>query len=344
MSAGVRIIEAPDLLWGRGRTGWDLWNVVNRIARLRGEHYDLVHGYESRPVVALPALYLQRTRGIPTILGWADWYGRGGTAHERGRLIAGPMAPIETFCEEYFHPLADGCVAMGEPLVERALSVGIPRERILNLLHGCDPEGMSLIEVQEARRNLPELPQEGAVLGYLGVLRPRSAELLFHAFEVIKSKVSRPCKLILIGNHKLRLSDYLPEDLEDDIIETGWLSYEKLNLYLAASDVLLLPFPDTVATNNIWPSKFNDYLAAGRPTVGTDMRVLKPIFEKYEVGVLTEPDSAGLAEGCLRLLEDELLHRRMGDNARRLAEGDLSWTNLVDRLETFYFDLVESMA
>ena len=28
---GVKIVETPDLLWGRLRTGWDIWSTLNRI-------------------------------------------------------------------------------------------------------------------------------------------------------------------------------------------------------------------------------------------------------------------------------------------------------------------------
>ena len=342
---GVRIVESPDLLPGMARTGWDMWDTFQRILYLRRrDEYDLIHGCESRPVVALPALFLRRTRGIPTILDWADWYGRGGTASERGKLLRLVMEPLETFCEEALHPLADGCVAMGEPLLERAISVGIPRDRILNLLHGCDPYGLGVIAIRGARRRLIKLPQKGAVLGYLGVLRPTSAKLLFDSFRLIRERIAGPCKLVLIGNHRLRLRDYIPAGCEEDVIETGWVSYEELNLYLAASDVLLLPFKKTIATDSIWPSKLNDYLAVGRPVVGTKMRILEPIFQEYQVGLLTKDDPQEFAEGCLRVLDDTPLRRQMGANARALAEGDLSWERLVDRLEEFYFSLVRAVA
>ena len=343
-AAGVRIIESPDLLPGLARSGWDLWDTFQRILYLRRhDKYDLIHGLESRPAVALPALYMKRARGIPTILDWADWYGRGGTASERSPSIRVWMEPLETFCEEVFHPLADGCVAMGEPLVERAVSVGVPRDRILNLLHGCDPDGLQVIDVAEARSRLTALSSDDCVLGYLGVLRPNSARLLFDAFRLVREKVDGPCRLVLVGNHKLRLSDYLPADGTTDVVETGWVSYEELNLYLAASDILLLPFVKTTATNNIWPSKLNDYVTVGRPVVGTKMDIMESTFRQHQIGVLTEDRAQAFSEGCLRLIADAPLRRQLGENARALAEGELSWSRLVDRLEQFYYELIDAV-
>ena len=60
--AGVRVLEAPDLFWGPGRTGWEPSNVLRRMMALRGERFDLVHAFDCRPAVILPAL------GLLTIL------------------------------------------------------------------------------------------------------------------------------------------------------------------------------------------------------------------------------------------------------------------------------------
>jgi glycosyltransferase involved in cell wall biosynthesis len=345
LASGVRIVESPDLLSGKARTGWDMWDALWRTGYLSVNDFDLVHGYESRPIVSLPALFAKRVRRLPLVFTWADWFGRGGKGEERGRLLSKVMAPIETFFEERFYPLADRCVIMGEPLVERAVSLGVSRDRILNLLHGCDPDGIQPMALSDARSRLPGLPQNGVVLGYLGALRPINAKLLFETFRIIRMRVSGPCKLVLIGNNKLpEWRDYVPLDCTDSVIETGWLSYGDISVHLAACDLLLLPWKKTIATDNVWPSKLNDALAAGRPVVATEMRVLKSVFQQYRVGILTHDEPFEFAEGCLRLLDDMPLRVEMGLNARNLAEGALSWRHIVDQLEAFYFDLLRDRA
>ncbi|MFZ2486855.1 MAG: glycosyltransferase family 4 protein [Anaerolineae bacterium] len=336
-TAGVRIVETPDLLRGQGRSGWDPSNVLRRIRYLRGQQFDIVHGLESRPAVALPALWMQRTYGTPTILDWADWYGRGGTASERGRLIRTFMQPVETFFEETFYPRADGVIAMGEPLLERALALGIARGRMINLLNGCDPDGLTPFVTEEARARVPRVPMDAYVLGYIGVMRATTAQLLFAALPRLKQLADRPVKVLIIGNHKLKdFWSYVPEDCRADVVETGWIDYDDLNNYLSASDVTVLPFQRMIATDNIWPSKLNDYLAAGKPTVATEMRILRPIFERYDIGVLTEDTPDAFAMGTMTLLHDAATRARQSRNARALAEGDLSWAHLVERLEGFY--------
>src|SRR4030095_12941543 len=48
---GVEVIEAPDLLIGRGRTGWDPWNTLRRMLKLRDRSFDIVHAFDCRPAV-----------------------------------------------------------------------------------------------------------------------------------------------------------------------------------------------------------------------------------------------------------------------------------------------------
>jgi len=251
------------------------------------------------------------------------------------------MEPLETFCEDYFMPKADRCIAMGDPFVKRALSLGVSRERILNLLHGCDPEQISPIAVSVARSKLNQFTPDTFILGYLGALRPSSAKLMFDTFRILRQRITSECKMVLIGNTKLEIKEYLSPDISDSVIETSWLDYEEINLFLAACNVLLLPFKRAVASDNVWPSKLNDYLSVGRPTVATDMLSLRGVFNKFQVGILTQDDPVALAQGCLELYENRDTWSRMAQNARSLAEGSLSWSTLTDRLEIFYKDLLE---
>ena len=103
---GVEVVEAPDLLTGRARTGWDPWNTWRRALGLRTRSFDLVHAFDSRPVVIYPALLLQRWTGAALFMDWADWWGRGGWIHDRsGWFVRTFFGPFETWQEEAFRSL-----------------------------------------------------------------------------------------------------------------------------------------------------------------------------------------------------------------------------------------------
>src|SRR5579871_6778359 len=54
---GIKFVDTPDWLWGIGRTGWDVWDTASRILAISGGTWDLVHAFDSRPAVILPALF-----------------------------------------------------------------------------------------------------------------------------------------------------------------------------------------------------------------------------------------------------------------------------------------------
>ena len=338
---GVRIVETPDLLPGLARTGWDAWDTLRRIWFLKDEKFDIIHGFESRPVVSLPAFYLRKKFKSPLILTWADLFGKGGRSEERSLPIRLFMAPVEDFCEKNFYPKADYVIAMGEPLLKKARDLGIPPEKTLSILHGSDIVRTQAIPQEIARARLGQrLPEGTLLLGYLGYLWHVNADLLFRTFRLVKRAMDQPVKLLLIGNHRVNLKKLLPGDLRGDVLETGWAAYEDVNLYLCASDVLILPLMRTQVSDMVWPSKMNDYLAAGRPIVSTAMNILKPIYQMRKFGHLTEDTPESLAEAVLALLTNPALGREFGRNARLLAEEELAWEKIVNKIEAFYFRLI----
>jgi glycosyltransferase involved in cell wall biosynthesis len=338
--SGIDLIETPDLFWGKARTGWDPWDLLLRLLILENSNYDIVHGFESRPIVSIPALRMKKHKKVPIIFTWADWFGRGGKGGERGKILSLLTAPLETYFEEKIYPFADGIIAMGWPLAERARAIGISKDRIKILLHGSDVHGIMPLSQDVAREAFPHLPKKGSILGYLGALREENAKLLFDAFTIFRSHYRVEAKLVLIGNTKLDWKRYAPIECQLDVIESGWVSYESINLYLNACDLLILPLKKTIATDNVWPSKLNDYLAAGKPIAATNMRVYSGLFEKNEFGRLSEDNPKALAEACLELMRDPDLRKTMGQKARNYAVNELAWERLVDQLEDYYLQII----
>jgi hypothetical protein len=127
----VRIVETPD--WGvsLARTGWDPWDTFFRCRKFLGETFDLVHGFDCRPVVLTPSLVLARRHGIPWVSDWADcWGGPGGAISQRKSWV-GRVAfrPLETWLEEGFRHRARAVTVTSRLLEQRAQDLGCPRAR-----------------------------------------------------------------------------------------------------------------------------------------------------------------------------------------------------------------------
>lgn len=330
---GVRIVKTPDLLTGRLRSGWDPWDLVNRLIYLWPQHYDLVHSVDSRPVCILPALMLKKLRQTKLVIDWGDWWGRGGIIVERSNSLAERLfAPIETFFEEGFRQYADGSVVLSSALKNRALALGVGAEPLVQIPHGADVENLRPRNKAKARERLG-LTADELLLGYVGNILPKDLSLMLEAFKMINRREKRT-RLLLIGRVFIT-EKIIDHDIKNHVRFTGVVSYDELQDYIAVCDVMLLPLKDTVANRGRWPSKVCDYLAAGRPVAATAVGDLQDLFSRKSIGVLSKDEPEDFARATLELLGHPDLEE-MGRNARQVAEQELSWEKLTDQLESFY--------
>ena len=334
---GIHLIETPDLLFGRGRTGWDVWDTLRRILHLRSMQFDVIHTVDTRPAVVIPALFARFWKGGVFIADWTDWWGRGGATDERpGWLIKTFIGPLELIFEEGPRPWADGTIAISKALYERARGLGISEDTMIYLYPGCDTNRITSVSKDEARKHL-NIDSEELRIGYLGNAYQRDADLLYAATRKVRGTIPN-CTLVMIGSTNAQM----PQEAIDAgwLKRTGQIPFDEVIQQLGACDVLVLPLNDTVANRGRWPSKINDYLAAGRPIITNAVGDIANIFKQAKIGYLTEPNAEDFADKIQTLLLNPDEGKNMGINARKLAETEFAWLNIGRQLEDFYYKII----
>ena len=330
-----RLVESPDLLWGIGRTGWDPWDTARRTAWLVGEEFDVVHTVDTRPAVSLPALAAQRLAGSVWVADWTDWWGRGGATSERsGWAVKTFVGPLEEFFEERPRPLADGTIVISRALGQRAVALGCKPDTMLYLPPGADPDAIRTEDPATAKARLG-LEAGTRYVGYLGNIYQRDADMLFAALAELKTP---DVKLLMIGEAKYTW----PAHLDARIVRTGHVPFPKMLDALSACEVLALPLSDTIANRGRWPSKLNEYVAVGRPTVASAVGDVAELFAEHEIGWTCAPDAAAMAQALDFALVDPGEAQRRGDVARAMAQASYSQEAVGHRLEDFYRRLVSA--
>jgi glycosyltransferase involved in cell wall biosynthesis len=334
---GMRLVETPDLLPGSLRSGWDVWDVFRRMKWLNGRSFDIVHAVESRPVVLCPAL-MARRRGAKLVMDWCDWFGRGGSVEERPNwLLRSILRPVETFFEERFRTRADGTLVINPFLRDRAVQLGVRPESIMVIRNGADT---SVVPQDDLKACIAVgLPVSVPLIGYVGGIYPRDAELMALAFNHLQ-RVVPAARLVLVGYFNRRIEPLL--DHPEAIIRTGRVTGEQVFQYLAACDQCWLPLRNTGANRGRWPGKLNDYMSVGRPVVSTGVGDLADLIPRYQLGIVAREDAEDFAKCALELLVDRDRSVALGRAARRAAEEVFSWEHMTDDLEIFYSRVLNS--
>jgi glycosyltransferase involved in cell wall biosynthesis len=123
---------------------------------------------------------------------------------------------------------------------------------------------------------------------------------------------------------------------------TGFIDQRSLPRYLAAADVLLMPYARSIAGSSggnsaeiCSPMKMFDYLAAGRAILSSDLPVIHEVLNDSNAVFALPEDLEGWSEALARLLEDDSFRASLSQQAGMDAMA-YSWAERARRaLERF---------
>ena len=335
---GVHFVDT-DLLPGRMRSGWDLWDTWNRVKYLRGRKFDLIHAFETRPATIHPVRSLLRKHPAPLVIDWVDWWGRGGLIREQRplwyRIFSG--VSVETFYEEHFRTLADGTTVISRGLGARAETLGVSPDTIYWVPSGSDVSNVR-VEAPVIHRSRFGLSADAFVLGFSAMDVILGVEMVLEAVQL--ASLSCP-ELILVmsGKDSRRLRNFAArKGIAKRIIHFGFLSADDYMKLMSCVDVFLLPFIDVVANHGRWPGRIRDYMAVGRPVISNPVGEMKRLATEEQIGLLADEKAADIAAKILYLRSNPELRARLGINARDAAEQRFSLEIMAARLETCYYE------
>jgi glycosyltransferase involved in cell wall biosynthesis len=132
-----------------------------------------------------------------------------------------------------------------------------------------------------------------------------------------------------------RLADDL--SLHDRVHFTGWIEHRHVPAYLAAADIAIYPYRDTLINRSKCSIKILEYMAMGKAIVTTRVGQNLEYLEHERSGILAEPGDAGaFARALIRLLADPALVRRLGENAAQRVRDRFTWSHHIPTIEQAY--------
>ncbi len=212
----------------------------------------------------------------------------------------------------------------------------IPEEKIVVVSNGANTSLFKPLE-QETCRKMLGLNLEIPYICFVGNLAPwQGVEYLVKAAPYILSKFPE-CRFLIVGDGVMKDNLFkLSRELgvEDRFIFTGVIAYDRVPLYINASDTCTAPF--IFARNakiGLSPLKLYEYMACGKPVVASNISGVSDVLEASGGGIIVLPENPeALAEGILKLLENPGLRTKLGSKGLSYVTEHYSWCSVAKKV------------
>jgi glycosyltransferase involved in cell wall biosynthesis len=241
---------------------------------------------------------------------------------------------------------ADLIVVVSEALKDELRARGIDETKILVNPNGVDPEVYSPAVQGSWIRGRLGL-QGKTVVGFIGTFgRWHGAEVLASAFGYLlrtHAEYRTRVRLLLIGDGMMmptvreRLTSL---GVMDACLLPGVIPQEEGPGYLAACDLLCSPHVPNPDGSTFFgsPTKLFEYMAMAKGVLASRLGQIAEVLEHGRTGWLVPPgDPDALMMGLRRLIDDEALRNRLGQQARQVVVSRYTWKEhtrrIIERLQ-----------
>lgn len=338
---GVRLINMSLPSWGdsaQARMSVPL-AMARRAARLQP---DLLHVFKPLGYAGLAGMALRLFwPRLPLVLDSDDWEGRGGWAdvNPYPRLWRWFFA----WQEGWLARRADVVTVASRTLQTQMWGFGIAPERVFYLPNGPDRlfRARRQVPIQVQRQLRQELGVgESPLALYVGHISYGSeVSLILEALPLVVEALPDIHTVIVgTGDGVQALREQAQgAGLGERVVFAGWVDHQHMPVYLAAADLALYPYRDTLVNRAKSPSKITAYMAMGKPIVASAVGETVEYLEGGRAGLLTAPgDARAFAKAMIALLRDPAQAAELGRRAEQRVWERYDWARQVTRVEHAY--------
>ena len=125
--------------------------------------------------------------------------------------------------------------------------------------------------------------------------------------------------------------------LGEAVLFTGWLDHAEVPAYLAAADVAVYPYRDSLVNRAKCSIKVLEYMTAGKAIITHRVGQNTEYLENGRSAILAEPGDVGaFAEGLLAVLTDRAFAERLGQEAATRIQRWFTWDRRISDVERAY--------
>lgn len=211
---------------------------------------------------------------------------------------------------------------------EEFVKMGFPDEKVVILPDSVDLSMFANLPSKEECRGRLGLPQDRAIIGYIGRFRTMEMEKgipeLVQAMAHLRSLNGKEPLLLCVGGPMESVPFYLDlarrygvPDIKLRFVDR--VPNREVPFWMRAFDIAVAPFPYTEHYAYFMsPLKLFEYLAAGVPVVATDLPSIREVLHHGKNAWLVKPDDPrALARGMHRMLDNNDMAEKLAQQATR---------------------------
>lgn len=307
-------------------------SIINLYRIMKDGKYDIVHVHT--PIAGVLGRIAAKLARIPVII----YTAHGFYFHENMPEVSYRIfTSIEKIMGKYF---TDYIFTQSQEDCNTAIRLGITdKDKITCISNGVDinrfnPENVK-INIEDYKRSLGIPADDSKIICFVGRLVKEKGILdLLEAFRYLVKDYNN-LYLMIVGNASLDERDletkqkielYLQDEkLRNRIVLTGLRS--DIPELLKISDIFILP-----SYREGMPRSIIEAMAMGKPVIATNIRGCREEVVNGETGFLINVNSPGeIYKTARKLLNDESLAKKLGDNGRKMAEKFFNESLVLDK-------------
>jgi glycosyltransferase involved in cell wall biosynthesis len=340
---GIRVIEARGgyadyvaatrMGYGRRLVAFGRFAAAATVAALRAPRPDVVFATSPPLTMALPGIAAARRWKVPLVFEVRDLWPE--APIQMGALRSPAARRVARWLERAVYREATDVVALSPGMRDGVVAAGVAPDHVALIPNASDLDLFSPdVDPGDLRARLGL--ETSFVCAYFGTMgEANDLTQVVEAATLLQQRDQRAVAFVLQGDGKRRSA------LEREVAERGLSNVVLLPAsdkraaarLAAASDACMTLFKDVpiLATNS--PNKLFDTFAAGRPAIVNTDGWQRELVERHDAGLFVRPgDAADLADRVLFLRDNPDVARRLGENARALAEREFDRKLLAERL------------
>lgn len=306
------------------------------VPRLATGGFDIIHTYDYAAYHSVASVFVKRVCKIPVVLTVMDVH----SIIPRRLLRRLALSFFEKGFARFVLNSVDIILARARELTPELRKIGVDENKILITPSGIDERALKLADGSPFRSRYDI---SGKLILFMGRIHSiKGLDTLVLAMPMVLARF-HDAKLVIAGPDQVGYKKTLIKIAEELGVKNSLLFLEpiedfdrKMKAY-AACDLFVLPSLFEGTSQAIF-----DAMSQGKPIVASRRGGIPSQITDGMEGLLIEPkDPDALADSIIRLLSDQKLAKRLGENARKKARL-FTYDLLVKQIEGIYRDLTAS--